>query len=141
MTVEEKGLLEEKESENGLTLEKSPETRNGLDERRGMGMGLDSGDGSVTDSSTILDTCSCSLVLSALILSALILSCFFESVVVLLASSLAPSSCWEAAFDVIVPLRRGSKSSRRLSHPEYSGVCGCVCVCTYRCVNHVHLVI
>lgn len=99
-----------KESSNGFMLEKSPDTRKGLDDRRCVTEGLEAGDASVTDNSTIfgIGHNSPSLLLDGILIGA-VGSAGDETG--------GDGGCSMEASDFEDDECRGSKSSRRLSHP------------------------
>ena len=107
---------------------KSPDARKGLDDRRWERVGLESGDASVTESSTIF--CTLSRLSSSLELGTgmgLEGSLGLEEG----GGGWGGSLVWSDLGDVE---RSGSKSSKRLSHPIIWKWCVCMCVCVCACV-------
>lgn len=102
-----------KESSNGFTLVKSPDTRKGLDNRRWERVGLESGVASVTDSSTIFGARSTH---KSLLLE-LGTGMGLEGSLGLEGGAGWGRSLVLVSSDLDDVERNGSKSSKRLSHP------------------------
>jgi hypothetical protein len=105
-----------KESSNGFTSVKSPDTRKGFDNRRWERVGLESGVASVTESSTIFGARSTRKLLSS---SSLVLGTGMGLEGSLGLGGAGGWGCSLVSSDLDDVERSGSKSSKRLSHPMY----------------------